>query len=319
MEIKIRPSQLLGVVFLTIALAAIFVYIPVLSLFSPLIAVTYVLVGAKNNVKLTVQAVIITFIMLWVSVDISYTLNICITFMLPGILIGKMINTSFKDENADKLVPIFWGSIIFLISTIIYFSIVHFAFKIDLMSGITQMIEEQIKAMDMESSNLIFKNIKGMESISADEVMTNFLNFMPIWLIAQNIMYSFIVYYLSIFAMNRINKKKLESAKFTEIFLPGHAVWALIFMYISILILDVVGLKMNKELIILNLFSAFAVLFLIQAISLYAYYIKNLSKNGLVVCVLLLVLFLAGILGATVIGMFDCVLDFRKVKSNKST
>ena len=71
MEIKIKPSQLLGVVFLTIAFAAISGYVQILSLFSPIIAVTYVLVGAKNDSKITVQSVIITFLMLMFSTDIS--------------------------------------------------------------------------------------------------------------------------------------------------------------------------------------------------------------------------------------------------------
>lgn len=44
-------------------------------------------------------------------------------YSLPGIVIGKMLKRSFEQEDSNKFEPIYGGTIIFVLSMLVYFCI----------------------------------------------------------------------------------------------------------------------------------------------------------------------------------------------------
>jgi len=313
LEIKIKPSQLLGVVFLTIAFAAISGYVQILSLFSPIIAVTYVLVGAKNDSKITVQSVIITFLMLMFSTDISYALYICITLMLPGILIGSMIYTSFKDEKGNKFEPLYTGIVAFIVGNMGYYAVEVYVLKSNVVSTLVSNASDILDAaLKVVKSSVI------LDLISKDDLI---LLMLLGSIVFTGIIYSLIVFYLSAFAINKINNEKQNFPKFQDFRFPGNPVLVFIGIYLIVLLLDIAEIGIKINLLTTSLTVIFQILFVIQGIVIYFYYLKNIShKNNMLIFIALIAGFVMT-MGACVpvIGMFDTIFDFRKVRRNKST
>lgn len=113
----------MSIIVLAIIIALVIAYIPMLGIFSMLAAVPYVIIGAITDRKYSLISILVTFCVLILFADISYALNICIMYSLPGIVIGKMLKRSFEQEDSNKFEPIYGGTIIFVLSMLVYFCI----------------------------------------------------------------------------------------------------------------------------------------------------------------------------------------------------
>lgn len=121
MNNKIRLSKAMSIIILAIIIALVIAYIPMLGIFSMLAAVPYVIIGAITDRKYSLISILVTFCVLILFSDISYALNICIMYSLPGVVIGKMLKRSFEQEDSNKFEPIYGGTIIFVLSMLVYF------------------------------------------------------------------------------------------------------------------------------------------------------------------------------------------------------
>ena len=71
----------------------------------------------------------------------------------------------------------------------------------------------------------------------------------------------------------------------------------------------------------MNLQLVFSLMFIIQGIAVCIYYFRRWVKEGKVTNILFsgITLGLFGVMGVSFVGMIDSIIDFRKVRSYKST
>jgi uncharacterized protein YybS (DUF2232 family) len=311
-ELKMRPAQIANMVFLALTLAVLSVYVPLLSLLNLLIVVPYVIVGASNN-KVSVLTVAFTFAILLIFTDISYALNICIAFAVPGILIGKMMYSSINKEDSNKYSPIFWGTIVFMITLVIYTFIAQKFMSIDLMGDMTKTIKE---AMQLYTTEPTLKDLHLFGDMTTDEIVKYFTNTISTMLFARGLVWAVIVYYLSAFVINKKFKAEIDFPKFAEFYLPGQTVIVACLIYILFMLLDYAGLGIKTDIILMNLEMVFYMLFFLQGVALYVHYVKAwiANKRSRTIFILIFVLLLFGFLGVAFIGVMDSIINLRKVR-----
>ncbi|TQW66856.1 DUF2232 domain-containing protein, partial [Clostridioides difficile] len=221
MNNKIRLSKAMSIIVLAIIIALVIAYIPMLGIFSMLAAVPYVIIGAITDRKYSLISILVTFCVLILFADISYALNICIMYSLPGIVIGKMLKRSFEQEDSNKFEPIYGGTIIFVLSMLVYFFVLKTFLNVNLLDEVSKMISEIV---NIQKNSFSATELKVFDKMKPDEIVSYFTNMLPMMLFLQGLLSAFVTYYLSVFFIKRITKMNIRFPKFADFYLPGNAI-----------------------------------------------------------------------------------------------
>lgn len=317
MKNKKGLSRELLIVVAAMALALITAYIPQLSIFNIMIPAIYAVIGTITDNKYSILSIIITFFVLVIFVDVSYALSICIINAAPGIIVGKATRVCIERESRNISEPIYVGIIAFVISTVLYFLITQLILKVNLLDEFMKILEGSINT---QISSIKEYQPQLIEDLNSKDLLIYFNNMLPMMLFLQGVISAFITYYLSIFFLKKM-KWNVESPKFTGFYLPGNAVMTSFVLYLLVLFIKFVGSKLYTDLIMMNLQLVFSLMFIIQGIAVCIYYFRRWIKEGKVTNILFsgITLGLFGVMGVSFVGMIDSIIDFRKVRSYKST
>ena len=317
MNNKVKLSQASMIVTLGILLALITAYVPMLGILSVVVPVPYAIIGTLTDNKYSALSLVITFFVLMFIVNPIYAVSISVMSALPGVVIGSVARIYMKDEDYNKFQPIYMGTIAVVISTIIFYLISNVVFGTDILDDFMNIMKE---TMNSQIAILSSMGMSLSEGIKVDDFLDFISNMLPTILFLQGIILAFIIYYLEVFILKRIRKTSLETPKFADFYLPGNAITASFMMYLLVLFMDIIGLKLHTNLIMMNLQLVFNFMFMIQGISVSIYYIKKWLKQNQSKKVLIsgFILYIFGFMGVSFVGMLDSIIDFRKIRSYKS-
>ncbi|RDY25510.1 DUF2232 domain-containing protein, partial [Romboutsia weinsteinii] len=225
---------------------------------------------------------------------------------------------NLAEAEYNKFEPIYGGTVIFVVSSIIFFFVMKFVFKTNVLEEFMGIISGNIK-IQMEA-------MKGSEvdifnGLRIEDVEKYINNMLPTLLFFQGMISAFITYCTTVFVLRKINKSSLQKPKFADFYLPGNAVATSFVLYLIVLFVELVGLNLHTELIMTNLQLVFSFMFIAQGIAVSIFFIKKWMKQGSGKMILLggLVISITGAMGISFIGMLDSIIDFRRVRSYKST
>ncbi|WP_286317223.1 YybS family protein [Romboutsia ilealis] len=317
MNNRLRLTQASLIATLGILLCLITVYVPMLSILSIAIPVPYAIIGTLTDNKYSILSLIITFFILMFTIDPLYSVSLCIMSIVPGFFIGSAIRNK-KEDNFNKFEPIYIGTIVTMICVIVFFFIANIIFKTNILDDFMNVLKESmnVQVTIMENSGIILK-----EGFKVSDIVDYINNMLPTILFLQGIIVSFIVYALEIFVLKRIKIINLGLPKFTDFYLPGNAVTVSFMLYILVLFMDLIKVNLHTDLIMLNLQLVFNFMFMLQGISVSIHYFKKWIKSGSLKMIFISVLILSifGFMGISFVGMLDSIIDFRRVRSYKST
>ena len=318
MNNKVKLSQASMIVTLGILLALITVYVPILSILSLVIPVPYAIIGTLTNNKYSVLSLIVTFFVLMFSVDPIYSISICIMSALPGIVIGSVARENMKSDQPNKFEPIYLGTIAVVISIIIFYLVSNLVFGTNILEDFMNIMR---KTMSSQIEILQTAGLSLGKDIRVEDFIAFISNMLPAILFLQGMIVAFITYYLEVFILKRIRISNLEKPKFADFYLPGNAITASFMLYMLVLLIDTIGIKLHTDLIMMNLQLVFNFMFMIQGMSVSIYYVKKwFNKNeGRKIVISGITLCIFGFMGISFVGMLDSMIDFRKVRSYKST
>lgn len=314
---KLTQAAILTAVAIIFCIAT--AYIPFLGLLMVVIPVPYAIIATMTGHKYALISAIASFFILILTVNFVYALNLVVMSMLPGIAVGYMIN---KDSNIDdrnkNFKPIFFGTVAFLISTIVFFTISKALFNIDLIEQFSKMLKTTVETQFaiMESTNIIQKG-----DIAPKDIINVMQNTIPTMLFACSIIASLITYYVEAFILRRIKRLNYKLPKFSDFYLPGNAIITSLLLYLLTMFLSMLNIGLYTDAIILNLQLIFSILFLLQGISVSIYFIKEWRKKSpsKIGFAIMAVFLLSGSMILSFVGMLDSAIDFRKVRNYKST
>ncbi|MGL6105664.1 DUF2232 domain-containing protein [Romboutsia sp.] len=318
MDNKVRLPHASLIATLGILLALISVYVPMLGIVSLAIPVPYAIIGTLADRKYYVLSLVVTFFILMFGVNPIYSVSICIMSVIPGIVIGSIVKHQMNEEYANKFEPIYMGTIIVVASMIVFFFIANVVFGTNILNEFTKAAKD-IMAVQLD---IITKSGLDLgEGLKADDLVDYIRNILPTILLLQGMIISFIIYYLEAFILRRVRRLNLQIPKFEEFYLPGNAIMVSFVFYLLVMLMDAMNVKLHTDLIMLNLQLVFNFMFMIQGISLGIYYFKKWMKEGTIKMIFMSVFILCifGFTGIAFVGMLDSIMDFRKIRSYKST
>jgi len=316
---KLRLPQASLITALGILLCLMTTYIPMLSILSMAVPVPYAIIGTLTDKKCSVLSLIATFFILMFTVNPLYSISICIMSIVPGIFIGNAIRNNREDDQFNKFSPIYIGTIVTIICTIVFFFISNIVFGTNILDDFMSIIKESI---NIQISVMEKAGIALTEGFKVSDIVNYITNTLPTMLFIQGMLVTFIIYYLEIFILKRIRKVNLSLPKFTDFHLPGNAVSVFFTLYMLVLFMDLIKINyLHTDLIILNLQLVFNFMFIIQGISISIYYLKKWVRNSSLKMIFISVLILSifGFMIVCFVGMLDSIIDFRRIRSYKST
>lgn len=317
MNDRVKLTQAAIITALAIALSLATVYVPLLGLLVFAIPVPYAIIATITGGKYALISAVVSFFIMMFAVDPMYSLSLTIMNVLPGIAVGYMISKE-KNEEEKSFKPIYFGTVVYMLSMIAFVGISKLLFKIDYIGQFIELMKESLQTQlsIMQSAQL---NIN--EGMTVTDIISTVQNMIPAILFFYSIISASITYYLEAFILRRINKLNINLPKFNEFYLPGNAVTASLLLYFLIMFLDIIQVPLHTDIIMLNLQLVFSIMFLIQGVSVGIYFIRNWrqkSPNKIMVFIVALFL-ISGSMVLSFVGMLDSAIDFRRVRSYKST
>ena len=314
---KLTQAAIISAIAIVICLAA--VYVPFLGLLAFIIPVPYAIISTMTGHKYALISAISSFFILMFTVDVLYALNIVIMSILPGIAIGYKISKDSKVNNDSmNFTPVYFGTIAFILSTIVFFIMANVLFNMDLLGQFLELLKTTLEAQFaiIESANLMPKG-----EIKPEDIVNLVQNTTPTMLFLYSIIASLITYYVEAFILKRIRKMSYNLPKFSDFYLPGNAIITSLLLYLLIMGLEMLKIGLYTDIIMLNLQFVFSIMFLLQGIAVSVYFIKEWKKKspGKVVFAVIAVFLLSGTMILSFVGMLDSAIDFRKVRNYKST
>lgn len=318
MNNKLRLPQASLIAALGILLCLITVYVPILSILSITIPVPYAIIATLTDNKYSTLSLIATFFILMFTVNPLYSVSVCIMSIVPGIFIGSAVRNNKKEDNFNKFEPIYIGTIITMICVIAFFFIGNIVFKTNILEDFMNIVKESvnIQVTIMENAGMDLK-----EGFKASDIVNYINNMLPTMLFLQGMIVAFIIYALEIFVLKRIRIVNLGLPKLTDFYLPGNAISVLFTLYIFVLFMDLINLNLHTDLIMMNLQLVFNFMFMLQGIAVSIYFFKKWIRSGSLKMIFMsaLTLSIFGFMGISFVGMLDSIIDFRRVRSYKST
>ena len=319
MNNKLRLPQASLITALGILLCLMTTYVPMLGILSMAVPVPYAIIGTLTDKKYSVLSLIATFFILMFTVNPLYSISICIMSIVPGIFIGNAIRNNREDNQSNKFSPIYIGTIVTIICTIVFFFISNIVFGTNILDDFMNVIKEYI---NIQTSVMEKAGIALSEGFKVSDIVNYIINTLPTMLFIQGMLVTFIIYYLEIFILKRIRKVNLSLAKFTDFHLPGNAVSVFFTLYMLVLFIDLIKIDyLHTDLIMLNLQLVFNFMFMIQGISVSIYYLKKWIRSSSLKMIFIsaLILSIFGFMLVCFVGMIDSIIDFRRIRSYKST
>lgn len=316
MNSKLRLPQTSLITALGVLLCLITTYVPTLSIFSIFLPVPYAIIGTLTDNKNSILSLIATFFILIFTINPLYSLSVCIISIVPGIFIGSAIRNN-KEENKFK--PIYIGTIASIVSIIVFFFISNIVFKTNILNDFINILKE---TLTLQVSVMQKAGIGLKEGFNVSNIVSYITNILPTILFMQGMLVAFIVYGLEVFILRRIKIVNLSLPKFRDFNLPGNAVSIFFILYLLTLFVDSIKLDyLHTDLIMLNLQLIFNFMFIIQGIAVSIYYLKKWARSGSLkmVFISLLILSIFGFTTVCFVGMLDSIIDFRRIRSYKST
>lgn len=292
-------------------------YVSGLSILSVVVSALFVIIATLSDNKGTFTSVTIVTLALLFFLKPVYIFDICLNCIIPGIIIGIITKKVLNHNYENKFEPIFAGTLAFILGLIANYLVSRYLFDINMLEEFTSTMKEQLSAqMDimqeyMEALSSVAPNI------TTESMLQTILNIMPLIMFSRAIILSIATYFIAIFALKRIKTINMKQIKFSKFYLPGNAVVISFIMYIIIMLLEMIKIPLYTDLILVNLESIFYILFLIQGIAVSVFFAKKWFKTRQFFKFFagLISIFSFGIVVVSMIGMVDCVFDFRKVKS----
>lgn len=280
------------------------------------VCIPFAIVGMISTEKQSMVAFVVSVLAIFGLTDVRYAMEVVVTFIIPSILVGRLIDSASEKDDEERQEPIYMGIIIFILSTIAYIIVAKYMMNIDVLKQLTDtfsnMAKTRLETMPKEQLKLI-------GDATPEELTNMFRNMIVSLLFVQSCMCVFFTYFLGGSIAKKLTEKNLNRVRMSELYLPGNAVVITFVIYLGVYGLSYMDTSLNVIAIMGNLQIIFNLMFMVQGISVCIYIIKNRivrGRGGIVFPVILIVTL--GVMGGgtliALLGMLDCIMDFRKIK-----
>lgn len=241
------------------------------------VCIPFAIVGMISTEKQSMVAFVVSVLAIFGLTDVRYAMEVVVTFIIPSILVGRLIDSASEKDDEERQEPIYMGIIIFILSTIAYVIIAKYMMNIDVVKQLTDTFA-QISKTRLENMPKEQLNILG--SVTATELTDMFRNMIVSLLFIQSGICVFFTYFLGGAIAKRITDKNLNRIRMSGFYLPGNAVVITFVIYLAVFGLSYMDTGLNTTVIMGNLQIVFNIMFMMQGISVCIYFIKTRIVQG---------------------------------------
>ena len=267
MNKKITLPQTIVITLFTIIMILVAVNIPALSILTISVSSLFVVIAALSDTK----GIFISFAMVILGliffIDPVYIFDICLNFVIPGIIIGIITRNILNYKEDNKYNPIFMGTIAFILGLIANYLVSKYLFNINMLEEFTSVMKAQLSTQISVIQESV-SNLASMPNITEESIIQTVLNIMPLILFSRAIILAILTYFLAIFTLKKIRKNNiketLKGIKFSRFYLPGNAVLTSFVLYILIMLIEILNIPLYTDLILVNLELIFYILFFVS-------------------------------------------------------
>ncbi|WP_370837721.1 DUF2232 domain-containing protein [Intestinibacter bartlettii] len=313
------PQTIIITLFCIMMILAIF-NMPQLGIFSIGVSALFVVIATLSDSKGIFISIAMVILGLVLFIKPIYIFDICLNFIIPGIIIGMITKNVLNHREDNKYNPIFMGTIAFIIGLIANYLISKYLFNINILEEFTSVMKTQLSTQISAIQESV-STLASVSNITEESIIQTVLNIMPLILFSRSIMLSILTYFLAIYTLKKIRKndlkEKLMQIKFSRFYLPGNAVLTSFILYILIMLLEILKTPLYTDLILMNLELIFYILFFIQGVSVAVFFGKKWLKSGQIIKFTMgvIAILVLGIMSISILGMIDTIFDFRRVKN----
>lgn len=284
------------------------------------ICIPFAVIGMISTEKQAWLVFIASVIALFSLTEVRYAVEVTISFITPSILLGRFVDVVKDRDFEDRNEPLYMGIIIFILSTIAYFIIAKYLLNIDLLK---QMIDLFNSSSEMRLENMTKEQLELIGNITVTDMTNMMRNLLVSILFIQSCICVFLSYYLGGLIAENITNKSFRRIRMTEFYLPGNSVVITFVIYVLVYLASYMKLPINTIAIMSNLQLIFNILFILQGISLTMYFIKTriIQRKSSIIFPMIIIITLGmmgGVMLLSILGMLDCIMDFRKIKTNST-
>ena len=205
MNKKITLPQTIVITLFTIIMILVAVNIPALSILTISVSSLFVVIAALSDTK----GIFISFAMVILGliffIDPVYIFDICLNFIIPGIIIGMITKNVLNHREDNKYNPIFMGTIAFIIGLIANYLISKYLFNINILEEFTSVMKTQLSTQISAIQESV-SSLASVSNITEESIIQTVLNIMPLILFSRSIMLSILTYFLAIYTLKKIRK-----------------------------------------------------------------------------------------------------------------
>ncbi len=310
-ELNNRNSEIIRTLVLTTILALFgMYYFPFIMFLYP---VMFIVLGVRHGARYSLMGLLASASLLGLIVDIISGILMFIAFMPLTLII---INSIVRRRKATK--TLLYSTIAFLVSVIMIVSFVNMngvSVIGQLKGNITQIVNGQMDLLGQ--LNLTKEQVAEIRNLQGS-YLEIVLAVIPSVIIIFSLVISYLNYLISSLLLRNKEYAVVFIPSFSNFELPKNIFLGLGIMFLTTFLLHNFNLINSFE-VILNLIVLTIFVFFVQGISVIDYKLKEKRiKIGWRVFLIILILDFIPIIGllAILLGLFDVIFDFRKLRSS---
>ncbi|NLY77655.1 MAG: DUF2232 domain-containing protein [Tissierellia bacterium] len=310
-ELNNRNSEIIRTLVLTTILALFgMYYFPFIMFLYP---VMFIVLGVRHGARYSLMGLLASASLLGLIVDIISGILMFIAFMPLTLII---INSIVRRRKATK--TLLYSTIAFLVSVIMIVSFVNMngvSVIGQLKGNITQIVNSQMDLLGQ--LNLTKEQVAEIRNLQGS-YLEIVLAVIPSVIIIFSLVISYLNYLISSLLLRNKEYAVVFIPSFSNFELPKNIFLGLGIMFLTTFLLHNFNLINSFE-VILNLIVLTIFVFFVQGISVIDYKLKEKRiKIGWRVFLIILILDFIPIIGllAILLGLFDVIFDFRKLRSS---
>ena len=202
------PQTIIITLFCIMMILAIF-NMPQLGIFSIGVSALFVVIATLSDSKGIFISIAMVILGLVLFIKPIYIFDICLNFIIPGIIIGMITKNVLNHREDNKYNPIFMGTIAFIIGLIANYLISKYLFNINILEEFTSVMKTQLSTQISAIQESV-SSLASVSNITEESIIQTVLNIMPLILFSRSIMLSILTYFLAIYTLKKIRKNDLK-------------------------------------------------------------------------------------------------------------
>jgi uncharacterized protein YybS (DUF2232 family) len=306
---------------ITAILALLGAFIPLANFLTFLVvAVPIIIVIVRNNLSTGIISSIVAAFLVGILAGPIVAVFFYLQFMLMALVYGHL----FKNRYGSGKILVA-GTFIAALSTILIIAITMFIGQVGLeqqKQALFETVDRTIKIYEDYGMMKQFEE-KGINKEQLRTMLTDmiklFIRVLPALLVIGSVFTAVTHFIMARMALKRLGHEIPKFPPFSEWHLPWYTIWGLILGWASYLLGDIYNREV-WQILGQNIMIAYGMILFVLGLSVVAFYIRKykLSRvNRLLILLLAVIMFQVFVISTILIGMFDLVMDHRKLNKRQ--